>query len=60
MAAVESVKGVESILAKIRRYDCFASSIAELEMAGRLVKKECNVEFEPKVGRKKTRSALHE
>ena len=53
MAAVENVKGVESILAKIRRYDCFASSIAELEMAGRLAKKECNVEFEPKVGRKK-------
>ena len=53
MAAVENVKGVESILAKIRRYDCFASSIAELEIAGRLAKKECNVEFEPKVGCKK-------
>ena len=53
MAAVENVKGVESILVKIRRYDCFASSIPELEMAGRLAKKGCNVEFEPKVGCKK-------
>ena len=53
MASVENVKGFEGILAKIRRYDCFNSSIAELEMAGRLVKKGCNVEFEPKVGCKK-------
>ena len=53
MAAVENVKGVENILAKMRRYDCFASSIPELEMAGRLAKKGCNVEFEPKMGCKK-------
>ena len=53
MAAVENMKGVESIRAKMRRYDCFTSSISELEMAGRLAKKGCNVEFEPKVGCKK-------
>ena len=53
MAAVENVKGVDSVLTKVRRHDCFAGSIAELEMAGRLAKKEYNVEFEPKVGRKK-------
>ena len=53
MAAVENVKGVESVLTKVRRHDRFASSIAELEMAGRLAKKGCNVKFEPKVGCKK-------
>ena len=53
IAAVENVKGVESVLTKVRRHDCFVSSIAELEIAGRLTKKGCNVEFEPKVGCKK-------
>ena len=53
MSAVEDANGFEGMLDKIRRPDLFRSSIAELEMAGRLAKNGCHIEFEPHIGSKK-------
>ena len=53
MSAVEDAKGFEGMLDKIRHPGLFRTSIAELEMAGRLAKNGCCIEFEPHVGTKK-------
>ena len=53
MSAVEDVDGFESMLDKIRHPDLFRASIAELEMAGRLARSGCRIEFETGVKSKK-------
>lgn len=53
MSAVEDANGFEGMLDKIRRPDRFRDSVAELEMASRLARNGCQIEFEPHVGSKK-------
>ena len=52
ISAVEKSKGFETLRNKLKRHDCFESSLAELEMAGRLASHGCRIEFEPKTGDK--------
>ena len=47
LSALEKVKGFESMLPKIKDPVLFRSSLAELEVAGRLARHECNLELEP-------------
>ena len=53
VSALERTRNFESLLAKLRRPTGFESSIAELEVAGRLASNGCAVELEPEVGVKK-------
>ena len=53
ISAVEEANGFKSMLNKIRRHDLFYSSIAELEIAGRLARNGCRIELEPEVGSKR-------
>ncbi len=53
LSAVEGAEGLDGMLAKLRRHEDPESSIAELEMAGRLVSHGYSIEFEPEVERKK-------
>ena len=52
ISASEESAGFEKILKKTTNSDRFDSSIAELEIAGKLARNDCEVEFEPTVGRK--------
>ena len=53
MSAVEDVKGFEDVMDRIKNPNSFASSIAEMEMAGRLAKPGRCIEFEASAGEKK-------
>ena len=53
LSALEKVKGFESMLPKIKDPVLFRSSLAELEVAGRLARHGCNLELEPNMGSKR-------
>ena len=59
MSAVAGADGFDGMLAKIRNPKHFRASIAELEMAGRLARNGCRIEFEPRVGSKKPDMLCH-
>lgn len=59
VSAVEGADGFDVMLDKIRNPKRFRASIAELEMAGRLARNGCRIEFEPCVGSKKPDMLCH-
>ena len=59
VSAVEDANSFDDMLDKIRRPNLFRASIAELEMAGRLARNGCRIEFEPCVGSKKPDMLCH-
>ena len=53
ISAVENIKGFGNVMARVKNPNSFASSIAEIDVASRLTKPGCYIEFESNAGDKK-------